>query len=602
MTEAEHKRRTPRDLLRMVFRRWRLFLLSAGLFAMAAMLMAQQALPLKYTGETKFERRSDETNETEATRSESSEVRKLTLEYEITGFQAMLQAAEDEGLTKGLPHGPDGQLTPTGVIARQDLVKLLMQATTLLWDVRSYHVDQITVRFTHSDPDLAERMPDALVRNYINREGEAIKRGLSDRVAFVRKQIEDCDARLSAAVEKRQEFEKKHDNVRPQDSAYVEQQIEQTEREIDRWTLNKKLAEKNLELFGVMSPRPTSGPSSQPVNIFDPRLARLREELEAAKESLQEANLVRHYKSAHPERIKLETKIAALEEKIRQAESQPSTMPLYAGGVSSGGEIMAYQVAQATKEIEEAKKQIADLRVRLNELQGLEGTLTVLRAEHSRYLEKELEIARQRDAYERQEQSLQMALVAETANRRTHLTAIQTAQKQSRPSSPSYKMILAFSVVGGLAFAVGLVLLLQLMDRSITTTEDAARHFDLPVQGVVEEIVPPGLRLHRRLRKWTITPVVAVVVLTALAASTAHVTLWLLFPEVYAEWRQNPAGFVMKNAGAFLGGRPASDSPAPRAASPKPSAPVGREPAPVVEAPASSPATMPAPASRDAEH
>jgi len=68
-------------------------------------------------------------------------------------------AADDEGLSKRLARGLEGQFTPQGVIARQELVNELIRPLQVTWEVRSEQVDLATVDFTHHDPALAERMP-----------------------------------------------------------------------------------------------------------------------------------------------------------------------------------------------------------------------------------------------------------------------------------------------------------------------------------------------------------------------------------------------------------------------------------------------------------
>ena len=64
------------------------------------------------------------------------------------------------------------------------------------------------------------------------------------------------------------------------------------------------------------------------------------------------------------------------------------------------------------------------------------------------------------------------------------------------------------AIVGGLAFGAGLVFLANLLDRSVSTTEEAVHHFDLPVHGVIAEIVTARQQWVRRTKVWTIGPAV----------------------------------------------------------------------------------------------
>ena len=139
---------------------------------------------------------------------------------------------------------------------------------------------------------------------------------------------------------------------------------------------------------------------------------------------------------------------------------------------------------------------------------------------------------------------VKMSLEAEASKRRTHLESVQAARKENRPSSPKLLTILAVAIVGGLGFGGGLVFLINLMDRSIMTVEDAAKSFDVPVFGVIGEIVSPHQRVMRKLRKWLVAPVVSAAVLLTLGICALNVVLLLEFPEKHEDWRRNQVGFV----------------------------------------------------------
>jgi len=583
MAETSGKK-TPRDLLRVVFRRWRLFVLGASLFATAAMLGGQLAgelrlVPLKYTGETKFQRRSDAAaEETARARSESFETLKLTLQHELIGFDAVAKAAEDEGLMTGLPHGPDGQLTHQGIIARQALVNRLMLPQTLkvTWDVRSEQVDLITVGFTHDDPLLAERMPNTLVRNYINRTGQQTVDRLTASRDFLEKQVKECTTRLDEITKKRLEFEAKNARGLPDNPGAIQQRIETLTRDIDRVRVQNTAARDKLARFKALGLAAT-GPSSQPVQVVkgpNPELKALQDqrrdlqkELDSAKEdhrkyqeALETAIAINRMKDQHPtvkalgdkimqlvEKTKsLEANIAGLDEKIKQIPQEAVIQSVY--GVSQQPADVAMQMAAAESEVAVTDRELERLQTQLSEYQAIWTNFAPIRQEYIQMLEKQREVDTERTSWQKRQSEVKMALDAESANRRTHLSAVQLAQKQSNPTSPSLLMVLILALGGGLAFGSALVFLTQMMDRSISTTEEAARHFGLPIQGVIEEIVPPRLRARRRMRKWILGPAISFVVLAALAVSAVNITVWLAYHDRYDEWRRAPVGFLIQTA------------------------------------------------------
>ncbi len=139
---------------------------------------------------------------------------------------------------------------------------------------------------------------------------------------------------------------------------------------------------------------------------------------------------------------------------------------------------------------------------------------------------------------------IQMALEAEIAKRRTHLESVQTAQVQFVPSSPKLTMILAFACFGGLAFGGGVVFLLHLLDRSVSTTEEAAHYFKVPIHGVIGEMVTRKRRLRQKIRRYLVEPAVALLILGALSIAMLDIGLKLKSPERYQEWRSAPVKFV----------------------------------------------------------
>ena len=547
MAETSGKK-TPRDLLRVVFRRWRPFVLGASLFAIAAML-GGQLVPLKYTGETKFERRGDPASEENArARSESFETLKLTLQHELIGFDAVAKAAEDEGLMTGLPHGPDGQLTHQGIIARQELVNRLIRTLKVTWDVRSEQVDLVTVSFTHDDPLLAERMPNTLVRNYINRIGQQTVDRLTVSRDFLEKQVKECTTRVDDITKKRLEFEAKHAGALPDNPGALQQRIEVLTKDIDTVRVQNTMARDKVARFKALG-LATTGPSSQPVQVIrgpNPELKALQGQLQKFQEDLDSALALNRMTENHPTIKMLRKKVEQLKEKIKETPEEAVIHSVY--GVSQQSGDMAMQMAAAESEVEVTDRELQRLQAQLSEHQRVMANFAPIRQEYIQMLEKQREVEAERTRWQQRQSGVQMDLAAEIANRRTHLSAVQVAQKQSKPSSPSLLMVLALALGGGLAFGSGLVFLTQMLDRSISTTEEAARHFGLPIHGVTEEIVPPRLRARRRMRRWILGPVISFVVLAALVVSAVNIAIWLEYHDLYAEWRRSPVGFLVQAA------------------------------------------------------
>ncbi len=133
------EKKPPRDVLRAIFRRKTLFLLGASLFAIMAMI-GSHYIPLKYTGEARFQRRLDSSESSQKNQNEIEAMR-LTLEQNLVGTQAVQAAIESLGLDRGLPRGTDGKLTLRGEMERQEKIKELTKGLLVKWEGKSSLMD-----------------------------------------------------------------------------------------------------------------------------------------------------------------------------------------------------------------------------------------------------------------------------------------------------------------------------------------------------------------------------------------------------------------------------------------------------------------------------
>ena len=101
---------------------------------------------------------------------------------------------------------------------------------------------------------------------------------------------------------------------------------------------------------------------------------------------------------------------------------------------------------------------------------------------------------------------------------------------------------------------LGLVFLVNSLDRSITTPEEAAREFDVPVQGVIGEITTPGQSAARWMRKWVGWPVIGSLILLTVAVCAFNVVLWLQYPNKHERWKDDPIAFLEETVTGRIAG------------------------------------------------
>jgi uncharacterized protein involved in exopolysaccharide biosynthesis len=581
------EKRTPRDLLRIVFRRRALFLVGASVFAVG-WLVAARALPVQYTATTVFERRSDEASQEQSKNSPGAvEALRLAMPYDLKGYDAVAQAAENLDLTRGLPHDKQGELTPAGKARKQELVLRLMKAVSVTTDVKTEQVDRVSVSFTDADPRLVQQLPDRLVRNYMNFISNDIVKRLTESREFHARQAQESRGRKQQLTADLIDFETKHAGMMPDDPGAIKEQLDKITTDIEAIRRQQTEATENAAKLKEMVAARKPNDSEEPLQVVkgpNPELQRLKEQRDQAQEQLDSAKTLSHMTEKHPMVATLRAKIADLEARIKETPEEAVLHTVYGQGTTAP-DGLDIQLASEESTVKVMKDELERLLPRQAQLQKQMANFGPVRQE---YLKLRADLMEQEAEMKRREAPLlevETALAAEVAQRRTRLAAIQLALPQYKPSDPKLHYILGVALVGGLAFGGGLVFLSNVMDRAVRTTEDAVEGFGLPIFGVIDEIVTPQERFKRRLLRWTIGPVLSVVILIGLGLSSLSVVLWLQYPDELEKWKAHPVSFLLSPALTMeQPPKPEEVTKAPEA----PAAPAPEPAAPAAETPAGS--------------
>lgn len=554
MPKEAEKKKTPHDMLRMGFRRRKLFLAGSSLVAILVM-MGSHYLPEKYTGTAKFERRLGPAAEgMVGNKSESFETRKLTLQNELAGYTAVMEVAEKLGLLRGMPRTKDGTLTPEGEMQMQQLINQMRLSTRLDWEVRSDQVDLISVSYTDSRADLAQQVPNELVSRYIAWVSDQSVKSLRTSTEYLQSELDRCNRQFKEINNEKMAFEQKHAGAMPDRPGALDDQIRNLNSEIDILRRQLMLSEGRLSIIGKSTgsmTQPASGSStdmaeatSRPLQMSMPNPERIRveEQLRLAKEKLNQYLVFSRMKDDHPSVVGQRKIIAELEESLKSIPAL-TTMSGSVDDSTNAGRL-ELERKDAESAVQLLKNELASLEKRRKAYQDLLLNFGPVRQEYEEIIRTWETRQADMNSYEGQLQKVQMALAAEAAKKRTVLDTVLAAQPQFQPSSPSLVSILGLAVAGGLGFGAALVVLASMLDRTITTTEDAGKYLGLPIHGVIGEIVTERQRRMRRLRKWVVFPIVSTLLTVMLGVSAMSVVLRLKDPEAFNRLQQSPAGFL----------------------------------------------------------
>jgi uncharacterized protein involved in exopolysaccharide biosynthesis len=328
-----------------------------SLFALAWLVAAHYVRPAKYTATTVFERRSDAASPDQTSNGpESVQALRLTMEQDLKGFDAVAQAAEDLGLTRGLPHDEQGKLTPAGEAQKQELVQELVENTSVT-RVESPAVDRVSVSFTGADPRLVQHLPDTLVRNYISRISNEIVSRLTESKKFLAHQADDGKRQVQELTASLIEFEMRHAGTLPEDPGAIQEVLQRIAADMDTVRRQQAEAQRSVaKLKRMLAARKPTDREEPVQDDLDLQLASAESSAEVttielerlqARQSLYQ-NLMANFGPVRQEYLKLTADLAQQEAKTKEWETRLSDveMALAAEVAKRGTHLNAIQAAQ----------------------------------------------------------------------------------------------------------------------------------------------------------------------------------------------------------------------------------------------------------------
>jgi uncharacterized protein involved in exopolysaccharide biosynthesis len=543
MAESNDTRKTIQNALRIVRRHWRLFALGWAVFAFGVLVISHH-LPREYTGKAIFVVRPD-VAVTESDTDAPREQIRVSMRNDLMGYEAVHHAVKILGLDRGLPHGPDGSLTPEGRMKEQQLVYELMDRLEFRWEVTSPVEDRVQLSFTHYDPALAQNMPNTLVELYIRQTVSRIENELRKSQAKLAEQVRVRREKLEGIRERRVQFERQHRQELPANASSLQRRYFGLSESIQRTRASIKIeADRKASIEAMLQGDPNLATTQPSQTVYgpNPAYARLEEQLREAREQRTRMIRIAKLKEAHPRVREMDIHIEMLREKLEATPEETVVRRVY------GGDRDALLVERATSlsRLEEYERTLRQDQAELQRLEGILARSAPVEQEYLRLTKEEEEAYKDYATWNNRLESVEEALELEVAKQRLLISTVQAAQEQYIPSDPSLSMIMMAAFVGGAAFGGGLVFLRNWLDRTFTTSDDLAKALSVPVLGVIGHISTQRDRIRRKLKSWVVTPLVGVVLVVAIGAAAVSAYMSLRQPkDVYEEFKADPAGYLL---------------------------------------------------------
>lgn len=537
------------DLLRLVFRRKKLFVLSCAVIALAGMIV-WHFVPVKYTGNTVFEFSLQTSNDLSNTGEHSFGSLKERAQHDIAGYEAVEQAALAEGFFEGLPRDEQGELTQEGKAARDTLIQDWMKAVTIKFEARTKQEDLVTVSFSDRDPRTAQRMPNALVAGYVNRTYEKLRQDLKDQHDFLQGRVDQCQKLMDELTQRKIKFETEHAGLLPDNPAALHDKLVSTKADLERRQQQQVLTRTTLQRLKALQHQSSTMPTSpsQLVRKPNPQRKTVEDQLLKARNDRTDAVLLKGMTSEHPT-------VVGMDKQIRELEAQLAATPVDVVEETTYTATpldLSMAIATSESELEASTGDIARLQTNLQNYEKLWSNFAPVRTDYLQFVKEWDDRNAEAAQWRNRMRSVEEALGATMGNRLAHLKTVQSARELVVPSFPTPLIAFGAAVSGAAILAVGVILLARVMDRTISSSEDVQKYLGLPVQAVIPEIITARQRSMRRLRNWTLGPLLVAAMAVALGLASMSLYLRLQDPPGYRMWVRAPISFMQQQLGQPL--------------------------------------------------
>ena len=528
-----------------VLRRHRKKFFFPAIMAMIAVVFAGQFLPRKYSAQAKFLRRLDvsmiDNNMGSDISVKQLETQRRLLHEDMMGRRAIEQLINDLGLTKGMPR-VNGELTADGQLAKYDLVQNLTSRINVRFQVNQNNDELIVVSYSDTDREMAPKITNRLVENYIRKSSQELNEVLKSAQAFFDKEVTRYAGRVRELESKKLRFEMDHRGLLPDDPQSVQTKLVQLRSQLNAVSnqLRLNIAAREADRIWVKAQPdiveiPKFGPNPLLDSLRD-KLDRLEREYEAHK------NFGR--KDTHPLVKRVKSQLDGVKEEIAKTpktvelgrEVQPNTQKIE----------VERRVGVISKQIEELERQRDELQGQVEHYEILNRNFFVVRHDYMKILNDLEESEEQLKFWQENKRRTKIAVTTEVSKRGVRLRVIQHAPDLARPSWPTPIYIAMGALVIGFGIGALFIVLAELLDRSFRSVEQAVDDLKLPVLGAVNEIITPGRAFRRKIMGWGVYPATGLVLVLILVAVFGWVYLSLQQPHHYEQLMSRPADFLQK--------------------------------------------------------
>lgn len=359
--------------------------------------------------------------------------------------------------------------------------------------------DAFTLAYSALDPLVAQKVTSEVASLYIEENLKSRSEQTEGVTQFIESQLQETETKLKELEDRTSGFKMRNLGALPEQQnanlaalSRLQLQLQSSADAVNRLEEKKAYMRRMSTEFATLTRfrMPVQASRTNAADGTPESPAGSTPYVELEKKKAQRETLLGRWTSDHPDVRKLEKEIAALEKQAashRGKEDSPVSMPaqsqeqdLDSDQVLARAEMQAEldaldkQIQQATQEQERIKREMSLYQVRIDSVPRIEQMLKEISRDYeiTRKHYQDL-LAKKNDA--------QMATSLEKRQKGEQFRILDPASLPEQPSAPDRLKLNLAGLVLGLAFGIGLSLVLELTDESVRSEHEVTVLTQLPV-------------------------------------------------------------------------------------------------------------------------
>lgn len=528
-------------------RHWSLIAISM-LTVMLIVLSIGLTSPRRYYVSTTFERRNNLViSKLLASNSPYSfAALRQSLISDLRSFSVVGMAVEEMGLLDHLPRDASGKLTAEAKADRDAIIGRWIESISVHIRETGDFSDIVEILYLGDQPDLAASILSRIRDSYIAGTRNRVSGIISDAHEFFERESRKCQEKVAALRAELHRIDVEFPGTSPtgpdtleQRLQVIAQSIERNERERQR--LQARIASSEAYL-AELTTRPSQDaaqpnrPAAIGLNtVANPRYQQTAAEIASLNRKIEELKVTRRMTEMHPQIVTLRRQVESLQEALNEV---PEHLELPSGVTNPSADSWLAERKKTEIEIKTNRDDLArielELKANLETQERLKKDMQSLPERRERYVKLQQALASAQndlDLWNNNLSQLNRILTAEAENRGIQVLPLDQPHMAGRLRRPTANGLFAVSSGLGLAMAIVIVFLREIMDRSVRDPARLKDTLGVPVLETIGEIRTGRLR-RSFLRRWCLPAFVAVQTLVV-GVMAVLVYLALERPESY---------------------------------------------------------------------